>query len=113
MDSLTSKKRVPRSPLGGDNPRVVNRHRRAFLLWALVGCPVVTLVAVGLAGVDGGLAKFVFLLCIWPFLATLALGVWLRLRPLLVIPMSFVSSGLGLGLWVGLLMLLYNQGVFE
>jgi len=93
-----------------DSPRPA---RLRLWAWSLIACPLLTFVAVILAGSDGGALKFVFLFLVLPAVLSGVGARLLSVRGAEAMGAAAAAAGISGCLWIALILALASSGVFE
>lgn len=91
------------------------RHLKSagFVVWALVVCPLIGVLAVIPTHGDGGAWTFILRFCVLPAVLAAIGGLVIQRRPALVIPLSVVAGVMGLGYWFLIILLAAASGVYD
>jgi predicted permease len=81
--------------------------------WSLIACPLLALLAVALAGSDGGALKFVFLFLVLPAVLSGVVARRLPVRGVEAAGAALAAAGISGCLWIALILALASSGVFE
>jgi hypothetical protein len=87
--------------------------RRRHWAWSLVACPFLALLAVGLAGSDGGGVKFILLFLVLPGLLSAAAAWKLGVNEREAVGAAVAAAAISGCLWVALILALASAGVLE
>jgi len=87
--------------------------RRRLWAWSLVACPLLALLAVELAGSNGGAVKFVFLFLVLPAFLSAAAAWRLGVNEREAVGAAAAAAAISGCLWIALILALASAGVFE